>query len=331
MNSRKCEVCNVDVHRASYIKHLRSKKHIENMKQNEMIIPEWLFQEPVENKINKIHNPRSLKQIARDNIRLDDRQINGEIARRMLSPYYFTDRALQVGFKINLDSHNLHHTNSKITITPNHPEFGIEIRYINIIMKELSVIYARLINQYKFKYQTVFSARFDKQDEDNQVLDEIELFINLNFNHNLTQTDIDNINSVSPLEHQKQQLEMRDSGWRFDKSNSITIYFYETGELNGSNYVKIPLRSNAILNIENNDRYCFIWSILANLHPCNNNHPNRVSNYKQYFDELNINGFDFANGFKCSNVHNFNELNNLSVNIFELIFFIKIRINGDIN
>ena len=31
MNSCKCEVCNVDVHRASYIKHLRSKKHIENM------------------------------------------------------------------------------------------------------------------------------------------------------------------------------------------------------------------------------------------------------------------------------------------------------------
>ena len=39
-------------------------------------------------------------------------------------------------------------------------------------MKELSVIYARLINQYIFKYQTVFSARFDEQDEDNQVLDE---------------------------------------------------------------------------------------------------------------------------------------------------------------
>ena len=29
MNSRKCEVCNVDVHKASYIKHLRSEKHIE--------------------------------------------------------------------------------------------------------------------------------------------------------------------------------------------------------------------------------------------------------------------------------------------------------------
>ena len=43
MNSRRCEICNVDVHRASYNKHLRSEKHTENIKHNEMIIPEWLF------------------------------------------------------------------------------------------------------------------------------------------------------------------------------------------------------------------------------------------------------------------------------------------------
>ena len=141
-------------------------------------------------------------------------------------------------------------------------------------MKELAIIYARLINKYKFKYQTVFSARFDKQNEDNQVLDETELFINLNINHNLTQTDLNNINVVSSLEHQIQQQEMKDSGRRFDKINSMTIYFYKTTEMNGSNYIKIPLRSNAILNVENNDKYCFLWSILAWLHPCNNNHPN---------------------------------------------------------
>ena len=188
-------------------------------------------------------------------------------------------------------------------------------------MKELALIYARLINQYKFKYQTVFSARFDKQDEDNQLLDETELFINLNINHNLTGSDLDKIDVISPLEYQKQQQERRDSGWRFDKINSMTVYFYKTNELNGSNYVKIPLRSNAILIIENNDKYCFLWSILAYLHPCNNTHPNRVSNYRQNFKELNINGFDFAKGFKCSDVHKFNELNNLSGNIFELKFY----------
>ena len=35
-NSRRCDICNIDVHRASYVKHLRCKKHLEN----EMITPE---------------------------------------------------------------------------------------------------------------------------------------------------------------------------------------------------------------------------------------------------------------------------------------------------
>ena len=320
MNSRKCEVCNVDVHRASYIKHLRSKKHIENIKQNEMIIPEWLFQEPIENKINRIFNPRSLRQLARNNIRLDDIQLNGEFGRRMLNPYYFSDRNLKVAYKIHLDGHHINHLNSKITITSNFQDTGIEFRFINKIMREMSIIYARLINQYKFRYQVVFLGRFDKQDEDGQIFDETELFINLNINQNLTQSDLDNVNITFPLERQIQQQEMKDSGWRFDKISSMTIYFYKTNEMNVSNYVKIPLRSNAILNIENKDKYCFLWSILAYLHPCNSSHPNRVSNYRQYFNELNIQDFDFTNGFKCSDVHKFNEVNNLSVNIFELNF-----------
>ena len=64
-----------------------------------------------------------------------------------------------------------------------------------------------------------------------------------------------------------------------------------------------------------------MWSILDYLHPCANNHSNRVSNYKHYYSELNIIGFDFSNGFRCSYVHKYNELNNLTINIFELNFY----------
>ena len=91
--------------------------------------------------------------------------------------------------------------------------------------------------------------------------------------------------------------------------------------MNGSNYIKILLRSNAILNIENKDKYCFLWSILASLYPCDNNHPNRAANYRQYFSELKIQGFNFSGGVRCYDVHKVNELNNLSVNIFELNFY----------
>ena len=319
-NSRTCEVCNVNVHRASMQKHLRSKKHLEKLEQNEMIIPEWLFKEersPIKKKTQKVYNPKTLKQLAKAKIKLDDI----EFAKMMINPYYFIDRNLKNGFKINLESHNMSHANSILTITCKYPEIGIEFRYINKIVKELSVIYARLINQYKFKYHTLFSANFYKINEYDFRDNEIELYINLKINHNLTESDIDNIDVRSQLEHQIQIQETKESGWIFDKINSMKISFYETTVLNGSSYVKIPLRSNAILNIQNNDKYCFIWSILASLHPCENTHPSRVNNYLQYFNELNFQSFDFTNGFKCSDVHKFNELNNLSVNIYELNFY----------
>ena len=79
------------------------------------------------------------------------------------------------GFNVKLESHNISHANSILTITPNFPEFGIEYRYLNKIIKELSVIYARLINQYKFKYHTLISASFYKISEEDQRYNENEL------------------------------------------------------------------------------------------------------------------------------------------------------------
>ena len=61
----------------------------------------------------------------------------------MTNPYYFTDRALQLEFKIALESHHNNHANSNLIIKPNYPEFGIEVRYNSKIIKKLSVIYAR--------------------------------------------------------------------------------------------------------------------------------------------------------------------------------------------
>ena len=84
----------------------------------------------------------------------------------------------------------------------------------------------------------------------------------------------------------------------------------------------LPLRSSALLNIGINDKYCSLLSILAYLHPCNNNVlSNRVSIFKRYFNELNLDGFDFTNGFRRSDVHKFEKLNNLSINIIEFNFY----------
>ena len=52
-----------------------------------------------------------------------------------------------------------------LTMTPTFPDFGIEFSYTNKFIKELSVIYARLKDQYNSKNHTLFSASFYKINE----------------------------------------------------------------------------------------------------------------------------------------------------------------------
>ena len=130
-NSRTCEVCNVNVHRASFVKHLRSKKHLQKKEQNEMIIPDWLFKEersPIKKKMQKVYNPKTLQKLARQNIKKNDKDIDREIARKMINPYYFIDENLKIGCKINLESHNINHAISLLNIEPNFPAIAIEAR-----------------------------------------------------------------------------------------------------------------------------------------------------------------------------------------------------------
>ena len=172
----------------------------------------------------------------------------------MIIPNYFSHRSLKIGFKRTLDSHHINHANSILTIKPKYIEIGIENRYVNKTLNEMATFYARLINQYKFKCQTVLSARFDKQDEDVQMLDEIELYNNLIINQNLAESEIGNIDIESSPKDQIQKHPMKDSGWRFDKNDSLMLYFYKTTEKNGSSCLKIPLRFSTILNFENDDK-----------------------------------------------------------------------------
>ena len=92
MNSCKmCDLCNNDVHRASFAKRLRSKKHLANEKHNELIVPEWLFHEPIENKPRKIYKAGPLWEKTGDNFELDEKQLNKESAKKMINSYYLIE------------------------------------------------------------------------------------------------------------------------------------------------------------------------------------------------------------------------------------------------
>ena len=75
-NSRTCQICNVSVHRALIQKDIRSKK--------DKIVPEWLFKEeqtPIKNKVKKVLKPKTLKQLARENIVINDKELDRESAK----------------------------------------------------------------------------------------------------------------------------------------------------------------------------------------------------------------------------------------------------------
>ena len=53
------------------------------------------------------------------------------------------------------------------------------------------------------------------------------------------------------------------------------------------------------------------------MHPCEFSHPSSVKNFRRYFNEINLERFDFSIGFRCSDVQKFEKLNISSINILE--------------
>lgn len=57
----------------------------------------------------------------------------------------------------------------------------------------------------------------------------------------------------------------------------------------GSRYVRVPksiVKKGALININNDDDYCFLWCVAAALFPVKNNHKNECRSYQVAFDAL---------------------------------------------
>ena len=85
--------------------------------------------------------------------------------------------------------------------------------------------------------------------------------------------------------------------------------------LNGSSYVPTPVklkRKRAIVNVKNTDNKCFLWSVLAYLHPTEIN-TERISKYLDFENELNLKRIQFP--VTRDQIKTF-ESNNISINLF---------------
>jgi len=84
----------------------------------------------------------------------------------------------------------------------------------------------------------------------------------------------------------------RGSGWTLKRILHMEVYTMQYRPIGGSSYFPLPdalQGSKSIVNIKNQDQKCFLWSVLAALHPVSRkNNPNHVSHYTSLEKEMNM-------------------------------------------
>ena len=109
------------------------------------------------------------------------------------------------------------------------------------------------------------------------------------------------------------------SGWSIKGINTLRIHIASFNPIGGSSYIPTPKKiatTKAIVNVKNTDDQCFVYSILAHLHPASN-YSDLPWKYSPFIDELNVSGLEFP--LKVQQVPRFEALNpTISINVLHV-------------
>ena len=113
-----------------------------------------------------------------------------------------------------------------------------------------------------------------------------------------------------------EMFQTRGSGFVFDKIIKTDLNIYDIKQMSASSYFKLPFSSPNIINIQNKDQRCFLWSVLAYFHTPEKN-PQRVSKYEPFENEINMKGIKYP--FKKDDINKFEKQNpDIGINVFGL-------------
>ncbi|XP_063392461.1 uncharacterized protein LOC134677958 [Cydia fagiglandana] len=116
-----------------------------------------------------------------------------------------------------------------------------------------------------------------------------------------------------------EDFQERDSGWAISKVLHLEVNINKYQPLRGSSYLPLPKwvqGRQACINVKNVDDACFAWAIVSALYPADEN-VDRPSSYPHYKEILNLEGVSFP--MSLCGIKRFEQLNNISVNVFEII------------
>ena len=137
---------------------------------------------------------------------------------------------------------------------------------------------------------------------------------------------------VEEIEEEIQKVQNAEgSGWQFLKVIKLVLHTTKWEPLYGSSYIPLdPYLANkkALINMQNEDNKCFMWSVLRALYP-KDNHPERIDkDLKSKQDSINMKGICYPVNLKA--IDHFEHLNpNISISVLgynkeERVFPLKI-------
>jgi len=179
------------------------------------------------------------------------------------------------------------------------------------------IISIELKNNNNIKVYGTIQIQFIKDAKDG-VKVESQPYFNSNVETVLHDKNIENASNkmIRKMANMIQAYQREGSNWQFNRVVGLYVNTSKYKPLKGSSYIDLPEKLKnikAIINVKNDDDMCFMWSVLAALHPVDNNH-HRVSKYKSFASELKFKGIDFP--VKLVDIPEFEKQNDISINCF---------------
>ena len=124
--------------------------------------------------------------------------------------------------------------------------------------------------------------------------------------------------AIEKIKEAFETFQKEGSGWVLSEVLKMSLYLAKYTPLKGSSYIPLPkvLRNKkVIVNVQNTDNKCFMWSILAALHPVSHlKKQERIHHYQPYIHELNFEGIEFP--VRVDQIAKFERQNSISVNVY---------------
>lgn len=191
-------------------------------------------------------------------------------------------------------------------------------RFTDIIIKTIR----ELLEDFNLKINIVFTAKYKRNVGEKDQIDTMH-FRTSNVTVYKT-ADLEQVltEDKAKILAQLEDFEKRGSGWSLYEIETLELAVNRYVPFRGSSYIELPRAIKnclGVINVKNKDQKCFLWSVLACLHPVNI-HAECIYNYKQYEHELDhaLKGIEFP--ISLDDVKKFEKRSGISINVYSYTF-----------